>query len=364
MFKPTFTITPNIAKSLSQVEVGKAVVAQLPLSFEVIASLRESSRLETTHFSTQIEGNRLTAEQVSASINSKKAIPDRERDQREVKHHYLALEFLDALTLKYREQNPVLIQEKDIQTMHGLVMFGKKKPTPYRDGQNVIKDSGGIVYMPPEAADVPLLMADLVAWLCAEIDADSLPIPLIAGVAHYQFATIHPYYDGNGRTARLLTNLVLHSCGYDLKGIYNLSEYYAKDLRGYYNALDIGNSHNYYMGRENADITPWLEYFCRGMAQSFERVRRNAERFAAPDTTMEQQLYMLTDRQKAVLSLFKSQRFLTTREIAAELGVHVRTALTYCHKWCDEGFMVQHGEAPKSRKYELASDWRAILTKN
>ena len=60
---------------------------------------------------------------------------------------------------------------------------------------------------------------------------------IIAAIAHYQFATIHPYFDGNGRTARLLTNLVLHKSGYGLKGIYSLEEYYATNLQADYDAL-------------------------------------------------------------------------------------------------------------------------------
>ena len=77
-----------------------------------------------------------------------------------------------------------------------LVMAGgrtKVKPTPYREGQNVIRDSRsrGIVYMPPEAGDVPSLMKDLVTWINST-GREELPCPLRAAIAHYQFATIHP----------------------------------------------------------------------------------------------------------------------------------------------------------------------------
>ena len=157
-------------------------------------------------------------------------------------------------------------------------MAGRPAPTPYRDGQNVIRDSGsgGIVYMPPEAQDVPLLMADLVAWLRDETERRALPIPLVASLAHYQYATIHPYYDGNGRTARLLTTLILHKTGYGLKGIYSLEEYYAQNLSAYYAAIAVGPSHNYYFGRAEADVTEFVTYFCRGMADAFAAVRAQA----------------------------------------------------------------------------------------
>jgi Fic family protein len=86
------------------------------------------------------------------------------------------------------------------------------RPTLYRDGQNVIRDgrTKAIIYMPPEAKDVKNLMAGMVDWVNKNTE---LACPIIAGVAHYQFATIHPYYDGNGRTARLLTTLILHLGG-------------------------------------------------------------------------------------------------------------------------------------------------------
>ncbi len=135
--------------------------------------------------------------------------------------------------------------------IHGLVMTGRAKATPFRDGQNVIRDSrtGRTVYMPPEAKDVPGLMRELVTWANAACAESHLPMPVIAALAHYQFATIHPYFDGNGRTARLLTTLLLHRGGYGLNGIFSLEEFYAANLDGYYAGLAVGQSHNYYFGR-------------------------------------------------------------------------------------------------------------------
>ena len=83
-------------------------------------------------------------------------------------------------------------------------------------------------------------MKGLVKWIGA---SSELACPIVAAIAHYQFATIHPYYDGNGITARLLTTLILHLGGYDLKGLYSLEEYYAKNLGAYYEAISVGDSH-------------------------------------------------------------------------------------------------------------------------
>jgi len=243
-----------------------------------------------------------------------------------------------------------------------LVMDGKEHPSPYRDGQYVIKDSGtgAIVYMPPEAKDVPVLMNSLVKWIHHQ--KEELPVPIVAAIAHYQFATIHPYYDGNGRTARLLTNIVLHKSGYGLKGIYSLEEYYAGDLQAYYAALDVGDSHNYYTGRAEGDVTPWLLYFCSGMANAFANVRLQ---LAAASTHLQQDhsalLRELDQRQKRVMSLFKKSKFITTREIATLLKIHPRTALNLCKKWLAGEFIIQHGAANKNRKYELAERWLELI---
>lgn len=359
MFEPNFHITPALTKVLMDIEASRQAVSSLPITVPVLTSLRESARLVSTHYSTQIEGNRLTQEQVGDVLHGG-TFPNRERDEREVKNYYQALGFLDTLI----NRQAMRVSEKDIQTLHGLVMDGRKRATPYRDGQNVIKDSGSgaIVYMPPEAKDVPECMRDLVEWINEEMRKEELPVPLVAAIAHYQFATIHPYYDGNGRTARLLTNLVLHKCGYGLKGIYSLEEYYARNLQAYYHALSVGESHNYYFGRAEADITAWLVYFCVGMADAFANVRLKATQ-ASKNVKKDYSVLLreLDQRQKQVLSLFEKSKYVTTREIASLLGVHVRTALNLCNKWCDEDFLIQHGKAPKTRKYELANRWIELV---
>ena len=137
------------------------------------------------------------------------------------------------------------------------------------------------------------MMASLVKWVNEEIEYEEIPAPVVAGLLHYQFATIHPYYDGNGRTARLLTTYVLHKTGYGMQGIYSLEEYYAKNLSGYYRSLDTGPSHNYYFGREEADVTPFLDYFLKGMAESFRKVRARADQLQKEHVKSEIQLRFL-----------------------------------------------------------------------
>ena len=356
---PIFEITPKIASFLMRVESARRAIQDLPISLKMLSGLRESARASSIHYSTKIEGNRLSEEQVVQVIQKSAHFPGRERDVGEVRGYYAALDCLEQAVLRRVSTNELLIQ-----TFHAHVMGGgllKIKPTPYREGQNVIRDSstGGIVYMPPEAKDVPGLMGALVRWIEEEKE---LPLPLIAGIAHYQFATIHPYYDGNGRTARLLATFILHKGGYGLKGIYSLEEYYAKNLQGYYDALSIGPSHNYYLGRAAADITKWVEYFCEGMAESFEKVVERAKEAANLVGTSEEHLWRELDlKKKKALELFQQSNELTSIQIGALFQLKERARSLLCQKWVEEQFIIAANPAKRSRKYKLSPRYISLL---
>ena len=165
MFRPLFHLTPKTVKALMAIEADRQIVAALPLSVPMLDSLRRTARLLSTHLSTQIEGNRLTAAQVQAVVEGEGNFPGRESDEAEVRHYFAALKYVEE-----RGRKGGRLTEKDIRTIHGLVMTGNARPTQYRKAQNVIRDSrtGRIVYMPPESKDVPVLMRDLVRFLHLE----------------------------------------------------------------------------------------------------------------------------------------------------------------------------------------------------
>ena len=358
-FKPRYTINAAIAMNLMRIEAAKAKVSVLPVNPTVLASLRETAKLYTTHYSTMIEGNQLNIEDIQTVINLKGHFPGRERDEREVKGYYAALAQLE----QYAAQG-CSVTENMIQTLHALVMSDgntRVKPTPYRDGQNVIKDSGtgAIVYMPPESKDVAGLMRHLVSWIKED---KTIPCPIVAGIAHYQFATIHPYYDGNGRTARLLTTLVLHLGGYDLKGLYSLEEYYAQNLLGYYRAISVGPSHNYYLGRAESDITNWVDYFTEGMAFSFEKVVSTMIKSNKKgEKDCSELMRTLDPKQRKSLELFRAYNLVTSKQIGDLFGFQPRTNSALCKKWVEAGFLDIADASLKARKYCLAKKYKALL---
>lgn len=361
MFKPKYKFSKKIISSLMKIEAVKGQFEFLPVTPRLLATLRKSARLLSTHYSTKIEGNRLSQEEVNSVVGGGKAEKGKKRDEAEVKGYYAALDELEKIV---GQGTP--ITELEIQKLHAMVMgSGKKriKPAPYRRVQNVIKESlsGRIVYLPPEPKDVPVLMIDLLKWL-AEAEKDEVPCPVQAAVAHYQFATIHPYIDGNGRMARLLATLVLRLGGYGLKGIYSLDEYYAKDLRGYYKAISVGPSHNYYMGREKADITHWIEYFTTGMAISFETVKGRAEAEAkGAGADKSRMIRQLNARQRELLGLFEESNFITAKDVSGLFGVKDRMARILCKEYVEKGFLTVVDSSKKGRRYALSKKWTGVV---
>lgn len=356
-FYPKYTITAKIAKALTSIEITRHAVIELPITATVIASLRKTARITSTHHSTAIEGNRLSIDEVRYVIEGGGNFPNREKDESEVRYYYNALNHVDLIS-----QSDQPVQEQDIKLLHGISFLGKNTPTPYREGQNVIRAGKLVVYIPPKTEDVPSLMADLVAWI-NQMVLEELPIPLIAGLTHYQFATIHPYYDGNGRTARLIATFILHKYGYGLKGIYSLEEYYAKSLNSYYDALTIGSDEDYYDGnRSESDLTKFLEYFVCGMAESFENIKSQAKQSQLRgDIDQSPLLRNLTRQQKQVLKLFIASKEIAAKDIAEFFRLSDRQSRHLCQKWVADGFLEIAAAAPKNRKYKLCEKYESLI---
>jgi Fic family protein len=342
-----------------EIEAVKTIVEHTPLSPAVEAQIRNRARIRSTHYSTRIEGNKLTLKEAQDVIQKKARFHGRERDVKEVRNYWEAL-----LKVEDWAARKVEFSEDLIKRLHAIVDKGKSaKPTPYRTGQNVIRESatGGMVYMPPEATDVPKLMAEMVRWV-RKAEKEGLPVPIIASLVHYQFVTIHPYYDGNGRTARLLATFILQRDGYGLNGFFSLEEQHARDLVGYYMSLAVHEHHNYYMGRADADLTTWIEYFVALLAQVFAEARDEALRHTGKGLSHQPPEPRSLDRRaRTVLALFAQKDRITAQDVAAALGLSTRMVRILLNKWADDGWLLIADTSNRGRAYTLSESYRQFI---
>ena len=149
-----------------------------------------------------------------------------------------------------------------------------------------------------------------------------------------------------------MTALILHLNGYDLKGIYNPEEYYAKNLQDYYSAIDIGKSHNYYLGRADADIISRIEYFITGMLESLSKAEKHLEREKGRKDKSDK-LRIFDARQKKVLTLFKKNDYITSKDLEKLFKFFPRTARRLAQNLAKSGFLEIVDKSKKNRKYIL-----------
>ncbi len=359
-WEPRYTLTATMARRLMEIEAARTAVEHVPLPPAVEAELRHRARVRSTHYSTRIEGNRLTLEEAEQVVAGRRtSFAGRSRDVGEVRNYWNAL-----LRVEDWADKKLPLTEDLIRRLHALVQRGTRaRPSAYRSDQNAIRDSGSgtIIYLPPRAADVPALMAQMVRW-ASQAEKAGVPVPVIAGLVHYQFVTIHPFYDGNGRTARLLATFILHRGGYGLHGFFSLEEHHARDLEGYYRSLAVHPHHNYYEGRAKADLTPWLEYFVTTLAGVFEMVREEAARCAREGVPAEPaELRRLDRRARLVLGLFAKADRIATADVARVLGLSDRMARNLLGEWVAEGWVRVADPSKRGRRYSLSAVYRQYV---
>ncbi|MBI4358750.1 MAG: Fic family protein, partial [Candidatus Omnitrophica bacterium] len=354
-------VTPATIKLLGKIEAAKDIVEELDIPLSLEQAFRKEASVKTSHYSTKIEGNRLTLRQAKKLLAGEEVVA-REIDKREVTNYYDCLEWIHQVSKAKKA-----VTEKDIKYMHGAIQKGILKGKlrgGYREAQNAIYNSKTRkpAYFPPEAKDVGPLMKSFTAWLNAQHEIHPV---LKAGIAHYQFVTIHPFMDGNGRTARALATLTLYREKYDLKRFYSLEEYYAEDLKGYYDALHKCQGVHYY-DNPNPDITHWLDYFVKGVSIVFEGVKEKARasvRKGTPQRTDKEikLLQSLGPRERKILGYFKNNLQLRSKKLCSFFHIRERAARNLITKWLGMGLIERQGTGKKDAYYVLTAVFRQFI---
>ena len=329
--------TNKLVNDLLKINKAKEIVDLLELPVFIEEEIKQDSLAKRVHYSTKIEGNNLNLKEVKDIIENKN--DSHERNALEVRNYYNALIYLNK-----ESETAKQITEELIFKVHNLVS-GKHLTfkNNYRDGQNVVADSvtDAIVYLPPEAKDVPGLMKQMINEYNSK-EYDEIPIPIKAGILAYEFVTIHPFWDGNGRCARLLATFILKSYGYDLKGFYVLEEFYDKNIAEYYRSLQMGLHHNFYFGRNEANITEWLEYFISTMATTFEVVGNRVKEIYENSKDKIDVLDTLDKRERWVASYILTNNKIKAKDIANHFKINLDTANNWIKRWVENGFLTRY----------------------
>ena len=351
MIKPY--LTNEILKYITEIEKNRFRVSSVKLSRSVANRLRKNSKKKSSYASNKIEGNPLSEKQADEVI---------ERDERkhflkpeqEVRNYFLALNYLEEKAKNKEKLSKELILDVQEYVEKGASKekTGLRGPMPpgvlfaVYDSQ-----SGNPEYIPPEYSDIPNLLDELIEYVNT---TDDHPL-IVAAVVHYQLVTIHPFEDGNGRTARLLSGYVLDINGYGFNGIGSLEEYFAYDINEYYASIQMGLPALYYSGRDNPPHPEiWINYFLRMVLLYSNKICELAK--GSNEEEISGSLSYLKEREKELLFfLIKHyKREFTPIEVSRELGVTNKTVINRLSVLVKHGFVVPVMAKERIRSYELS----------
>lgn len=354
MLNPKYIVTSKTLANMTGIAEIKAIVERsrvLPLNE---AQLRRQAILRMAHTSTSIEGNKLAQFEVGKVLEGK-FVKASQKDILEVENYYQALKFLDKLAVSKKE-----ISLDEILKLHKIVTFGlveKEKVGKYRPSDVYVLDDLGdgremIRFKAPKANLVPKLTLDLLDFLKRSKKEGTHPI-IRAGILHLQFVTIHPFTDGNGRVARLLTQLHLYRDGWDFRKILVLEDYYNRDRMSYYNAENRAQGKNY---QEDMDFTTWLEYFTTGFLIEARKALEQIQSIGYGKVSKESEQVFLDRNEIQIMDFLTTTGRITSDDVVDILKLAKRSAQLKLKGLVDEKLILSQGKGP-STYYILAKSW-------
>ena len=343
----------EIIKRISAIDENRFSLSTIELPPVTKNRLRKNSKKKSSYASNKIEGNPLTEKQADEVI---------ERDEhkhflkpeQEIRNYFLALNLLEEKLKKKEAFSKDMILEVQALVEKGASKekIGLRGPMPPGVLFAVYDATTGAPdYIPPEYSDIPSLLDELVEYVNT---TDDHPL-IIAAVVHYQLVTIHPFEDGNGRTARLMSGYILDLNGYGFNGIGSLEEYFAYDSNEYYESLQMGLPVLYYSGRENPPHPEiWINYFLRMVELYSKKVCELSK--GAQEDDIDGGLSHLNKKEKALLGFLLERRMFefTPIDVSKMIGVTNKTIINRCVKLTNNGFLVPNSVNQRIRSYSLS----------
>lgn len=347
-------LTNEILKKISAIDENRFSLRLVELPTITQNRLRKNSKKKSSYASNKIEGNPLTeaqANEVMESDSHKHFL----KPEQEMRNYFLALNLLEEkLKSKTSFSKELLLEvqamvEKDA-SKEKIGLRGEMPPGVLFAVYD--SETGAPEYIPPEYTDIPLLLDELFEYVNT---TDDHPL-IVAAVVHYQLVTIHPFEDGNGRTARLMSGYILDLNGYGFNGIGSLEEYFAYDPDEYYASLQMGLPALYYSGRDNppnAEI--WINYFLRMMELYSKKVCEIS--ISGVIDELDSALSHLNSKEKEFLLFLLQKRLFEFApiDVSKQLNVTNKTVINRCAKLVANGFLIPIIVKERVRSYSLSN---------
>jgi len=344
VFKPKFTISTKINNALLEIERARGFLDATKLKDDWIIQMQSEALILEAHHSTHSEGTELTLQQSQKILTGQTVRDVRPDDRQELLNYKEAMDFVSEYLNKKSE-----ITEGLIKNVHHIlvkdVRGGTLEPGQYRKVQNYVVNTATreIIYTPPAPVEVPELMKEFTEWLNTVSD---VPPVLVAGIAPHKFVDIHPFLDGNARTARVLCTLILYLNGYDFKRLFSLSEFYDTNRPSYYRAIQS-------VRQDDLDLTLWLEYFIDGLNVQMMEVKDKGEVAIKKEIIMEKAVKIgLNERQRKALAYLIKHPDISRSEYVELFGISLRTA-NYDLAMLKKENLIERSGVSRAIKYKI-----------
>lgn len=353
MYKPKYIISNKILKNIGIIEAAKEVIENAPIVPSFEKQFQTDAITRIVHHGTHIEGNDLTLYQTKKILEGE-SIVARTRDIQEIINYRNVIELLEELAYKRGGYETSML--KDLQKTSVDKIVAPEKIGVYRITQVIIKneETGEIILRPPSYERVEPMINEIFDWL-NDLDTKEVHPVLTAAISHYLVSAIHPFVEGNGRTARAFAALVLVKEGYDIKKFFALEEHFDEDPYSYYHAL--GEVDKLALDVFERDLTIWLEYFTTVVALELSNIKDKIKKLSLDSRLKIKigQQVALTERQMRLVEYLSDRGGAGMKELKDVLKmVSEDTILRDIKDLMEKGILKKEGSTKASR-YVIAS---------